>query len=124
MSGVMRRSAAELLDAAAGLSAEDRAAYLDAQCGSNHALRDEVESLLRSLRAADGFLSRDPFDRPIEEEDQPALGVLAAGTRISRYRVRRVLGQGGMGIVYLSEQDNPVREVALKVLRPSGATPA
>lgn len=38
--------------------------------------------------------------------------------RIGPYRIRAVLGQGGMGVVYLADQDAPAREVALKVIRP------
>src|SRR5262249_6111118 len=43
---------------------------------------------------------------------------------IDRYRVVRVLGEGGMGVVYEAEQDNPRRAVALKVVRPGLASPA
>jgi len=47
---------------------------------------------------------------------------LAPGAVISRYRVESVLGEGGMGVVYLARQDKPDREVALKVVRPGYAT--
>ena len=44
--------------------------------------------------------------------------------RVGRYRLIRLLGEGGMGTVYEAEQDNPRRTVALKVVRPGLATPA
>jgi len=47
---------------------------------------------------------------------------LARGAVISRYRIESVLGEGGMGVVYLARQDKPDREVALKVVRPGYAT--
>ena len=43
--------------------------------------------------------------------------------RVPGFRILRVLGVGGMGVVYLAEQENPRRRVALKVIRPSLATP-
>lgn len=49
---------------------------------------------------------------------------LAAGTRIGAYRIRRALGEGGMGQVYLAEQTAPVhRDVALKLIRAQIASP-
>jgi eukaryotic-like serine/threonine-protein kinase len=51
---------------------------------------------------------------------QAADGSLPA--RIGRYRPLRILGQGGMGVVYEAEQDQPRRRVALKVIRPELAT--
>src|SRR5262245_15308551 len=49
-------------------------------------------------------------------------GRLSPGTVISHYRVESVLGEGGMGTVYLARQEKPDRQVALKVIRPGYAT--
>jgi len=48
---------------------------------------------------------------------------LALPTRIGRYRIVRLLGTGGMGAVYEAEQDHPRRNIALKVIRSSWASP-
>ena len=63
-----------------------------------------------------------PTDVPGADGDE----IFAGGRhpdRIGPFRIRGVLGQGGMGVVYRAEQDSPRREVALKVVRPGYATP-
>jgi hypothetical protein len=107
-------------------------AYLAAACAEDPTLRSEIESL---LGYADAELSS-----PIEPSKlaelldkiggiAPADGVEPAGpaaagippalpATIGRYRILRLLGEGGMGAVFEAEQDQPNRTVALKVIRP------
>jgi tetratricopeptide (TPR) repeat protein len=62
-----------------------------------------------------------PLDDGSDEENTPLLEQFAEvpGGQIGRYKLLRVLGEGGMGIVYLAEQHQPIRrEVALKVIKP------
>jgi len=59
-----------------------------------------------------------PPPAPVFAKGVKSLGVAAAGERIGKYEVQRVLGEGGMGMVYLAQQDSPRRLVALKVIRP------
>jgi WD40 repeat protein len=98
-------------------------AFLESQCGGDQALRTEIESLLDCHRGNDDFLdSKDAPGRGLLTEigataiaeDEP---ILPADRRIGRYHVLGRIGMGGMGVVYVAEQDRPKRTVALKVMR-------
>jgi len=95
-----------------------RAAFLDQACGRDTALRTSVEALLRAHLAANSFLpsvvggGARPADGAVAfVEEQP-------GDWIDRYKLLQQIGEGGCGIVYMAEQEEPVRRrVALKVIK-------
>jgi WD40 repeat protein len=100
-----------------------RTRYLDEACGADAALRERVEKLLRADEAAGGFFS-DPHSRP-QASTSAASTVLPsasvtekAGDHIGRYKLLQQIGEGGCGVVYMAEQEEPVRRrVALKVIK-------
>ncbi|HEX5268962.1 MAG TPA: WD40 repeat domain-containing serine/threonine-protein kinase [Gemmataceae bacterium] len=94
-----------------------RAAYLDRACGADAALRREVESLLRAHDASCDLL-HDPPARPQTTEDFEPI-TERPGTVIGPYRLMEQIGEGGFGLVFVAEQQRPVRrKVALKVIKP------
>src|SRR4051812_38956525 len=106
-----------IFKAAVDLSPERRAAYLDQACGTNHALRREVESLLRAHDEPGGFLES-RHARQAATVDDPPLAE-RPGTVIGPYKLLQQIGEGGMGVVYMAEQQEPVRrKVALKIIKP------
>ncbi|HZW09824.1 MAG TPA: protein kinase [Phycisphaerales bacterium] len=113
------RRAREVFHGAAELPRERRAAYLEEQCAGDPALRAEVESLLAFDGGGDGFLEGTPFTASPSLASRMGLRV---PDRFGRYRVIRLVGEGGMGAVYEAEQESPRRRVALKVVYPGFAS--
>jgi serine/threonine protein kinase/tetratricopeptide (TPR) repeat protein len=91
--------------------------YLDKACGDDKALRSRVEALLRGHAAPDSLFDQsDP--RLFATIDQPAL-TERPGAVIGPYKLLEQIGEGGFGIVFMAEQQEPIRrKVALKVLKP------
>jgi WD40 repeat protein len=119
-----------LFDHAAELPAGERAAFLEAACPDDPELRAEVEGLLACDDASGAKTGGDFLQSPLvrSPEEPPTLSTpptLARGLPcVGRYRLLRLLGEGGMGVVYEAEQDNPRRTVALKLIRPGLVAPA
>jgi serine/threonine protein kinase/tetratricopeptide (TPR) repeat protein len=98
----------------------ERAAFLDRVCASDPALRQRIDRLLHRHQQADSFL-----DAPAVVLDNTADEPLSErpGTVIGSYKLLEQIGEGGFGVVFMAEQQQPVRrKVALKVLKPGMET--
>jgi len=114
----LRRRAEQLFQEAADLPAEAREEFLDRVCDDDRALREAVSGLLEAFDGAGDFLERTPADLALDhaDADEPL------PTRIGGYEVVRILGAGGMGIVYEARQESLNRRVAIKVIHPALAS--
>ncbi|MBK7672384.1 MAG: serine/threonine protein kinase [bacterium] len=110
-----------ILDELLALPVAERAARLAEITGDDHALRAEVEDLLRRDETADALLDGvavERFDVLLAAAAQSgAEPADLAGTQIGPFRILGRLGEGGMGVVFEARQAHPDRIVALKVLR-------
>jgi serine/threonine protein kinase len=96
-------------------SPEDRAAYLDRACAGDPALRASVDALLQANVGATGFMVS---SAPAVTVDLPSV-TEAPGAAIGPYKLIEPIGEGGMGTVFLAQQQEPVKRlVALKVIKP------
>jgi serine/threonine protein kinase/tetratricopeptide (TPR) repeat protein len=101
--------------------AAERLAYLDEACGSDRDLRQRVDALLARHEAAGSFLEAPPDAGDATREEQPIAE--RPGTIIGPYKLMEQIGEGGMGLVFVAEQQRPVRrKVALKIIKPGMGT--
>jgi eukaryotic-like serine/threonine-protein kinase len=116
----------DLYESASGLPPTERDQFLRVACADDDEVRAEVESLLSVNAESTRFL-----ETPVMELSAALPAAIAAGSvlpdplvgeLVGSYRVIRRLGTGGMGVVYLAEQRNPSRTVALKLIRPGIAS--
>jgi eukaryotic-like serine/threonine-protein kinase len=106
-----------IFKAAVKLPPERRAAYLDQACGCDVELRGEIESLLHAHDTSCGFLENVPAG-PDPTEDHPPISE-RPGTVIGPYKLMEQIGEGGFGLVFVAEQQQPIRrKVALKIIKP------
>src|SRR5262249_9889542 len=100
-------------------SAGERQRYLDAACGKDAALRAEVESLLEASARAGRFLESAAPALPRKATLAQSLVTERPGTLIGPYKLLEQIGEGGFGVVFMAEQQQPVRRrVALKIMKP------
>jgi hypothetical protein len=107
-----------------------RVRFLDRACAGDERLRSAVEDMLQAHAEAENFFARGRSAVNIPVLDTQAAKLLKAsnapadfadeqiGCLVGRYRLLQIIGEGGCGVVYLAEQQEPVRRhVALKVIR-------
>src|SRR5262245_40171183 len=88
--------------------------YSAENCADSPDLRSELDDMLRAHHQLDGFLaSRGDATRSVQSLTD------SADTQIGLYKLLQQIGEGGMGVVYMAEQTEPVRRrVALKIIKP------
>src|SRR5262249_34292428 len=119
------RSLKELFLAALEVAPEDRAAWLERGCAVDAGLREHLRLMLAAHDAPQSLLDGPaqslaallPDEGVAPSVAQPL--VEGPGTMIGPYKLMEQIGEGGMGLVFVAEQQQPVRrKVALKVIKP------
>lgn len=105
-----------VFDAALKISAAERPAFLVRECGDDHVLIARVEALLKANAKAGDFMEDSPGGSQLRSIS--AIGE-RPGDRLGRYKLLQQIGEGGCGVVFMAEQEEPVRrKVALKIIKP------
>ena len=114
MTPELYRQIGSLYHAALELEPSQREAFLDEACAGNDALRHEIEELLASHEQAGNFLAKPAVEsiKPSHQDQSETL----IGRELGQYRVLSRIGAGGMGEVFLAEDNRLSRKVALKIL--------
>ncbi len=115
-STVSRNREKEIFDQALDFeSSAEREVFLQKACAANDALLERIRTLLKANDEVEDFLPGSPVESPSEGS---VTVTERAGDRIGRYKLLQKIGEGGCGVVYMAEQEEPVsRRVALKIIK-------
>lgn len=97
-------------------SPDERAAYLDEACGQDRNLRKRVEMLLEAQPEVGSFMEQPAVNRDVTLDLR---GIQEGpGAMIGPYKLLQQIGEGGFGVVYMAQQQEPIkRRVALKIIK-------
>ena len=111
---------ARIFAEALALPVAERISYLERVCGNDPDLRERIGALILAHESAGSFMGAPrEISRGGKVDDPASPGpVDREGTRIGRYKLLQKIGEGGCGVVWMAEQEEPVRRrVALKVIK-------
>jgi len=112
------RRALEVFTEAVQLPIEERVAFLQQACGDDEKLRRKVEALLGSNDRIGHFMEEPPTSSIGEGRAKVTAGE-KPGDQVDRYKLLQQIGEGGCGVVFMAEQEEPIRRrVALKIIKP------
>jgi eukaryotic-like serine/threonine-protein kinase len=104
-----------LFEATLQLPAAERGEFLKKNCPDDPRLRQRIESLLQAHGKTSGILEQVPENKNRAHSVPPSE---KPGDLIGRYKLRQQIGEGGCGVVYMAEQEKPIRrKVALKIIK-------
>jgi serine/threonine protein kinase len=111
-----RERVKELLAEAARLPLQERAAYIERAAGADRVAAAEALDLLATLDDSAFLIA--PTGGGLSESGRSLFPGEGPGSRIDRYKLLQLVGEGGFGMVYMAEQVEPVhRRVALKIIK-------
>ncbi len=117
MNATHDRAKSIFLNAAEIATADERAKFIEAECQNDESLRREVEELLRHQQGLGSFLESPAVDLPVTTDAAPISE--RPGTVIGPYKLLQQIGEGGLGVVFMAEQTEPIqRTAALKIIKP------
>jgi serine/threonine protein kinase len=97
-------------------SPAERAAFVKSACGDDTTLLARVEAMLKVHFEDESFLKSPPGGMDVTLDAGPLTE--GPGSRIGRYKLLQLIGEGGFGVVYMAEQEEPIRrKVALKIIK-------
>jgi tetratricopeptide (TPR) repeat protein/predicted Ser/Thr protein kinase len=119
MDGARWTRVQKLFGDAVDLPRSEQQAFLERECGGDQALLTEVLAMIGEDARGDSLLDRD-----VSHVANQFLGEAPSFKQAGPYRIVRMLGEGGMGVVYLAERDDLGNLVAIKILRDAWLSPA
>ncbi len=115
--GARKKNEEEIFSTAIEIdSPAERAAFVKSACGDDTELLSRVEALLKVHYEDNSFLKSPPFGIDVTLDASPLSE--GPGTIVGRYKLLQLIGEGGFGVVYMADQERPIRRrVALKIIK-------